>query len=74
MLAGAGLLPSTFKIPKTVDDVVNLGLTDDAARDVLTSIGELARMIRDGDGETTDEFADSIYREYFSGNSAANST
>ena len=48
-----------------MSDDVESDFTDSKMYDLLSSAIELVRMIRDGDSESTDEWAISTYRRYF---------
>ena len=56
MLAGAGVLPSTFSASE---------FTEDRVAAILTSGKELLRMIEEGDPNSEDETARDTYRTYF---------
>ena len=56
MLAGAGVLPSTFDPSE---------FTEDRVAAILLSGKELLRMIEDGDPNSEDQTARDTYRTYF---------
>src|ERR1035437_9030023 len=60
MLAGAGVLPSTFDTSEFTEEKVAV---------LLTSGMEVLRMVKEGDANSDDETARDLYRKFFAGTS-----
>ena len=63
MLAGAGVLPSTFDASEFTEDRVSA---------LLTTGIEVLRMVKAGDPNSEDTEARDIYRTYFAASSSPN--
>lgn len=63
MLAGAGVLPSTYEASDFTEDKVD---------ELLTTGIEVLRMIKEGDSQSADDTARTLYRDFFNTGTSIN--